>query len=234
MPEQTVILRIRRYKPGLIDPPLFQDFTVQMPRRASVLDALEAVRHQQDKTVMYRHSCHHAACGTCACLINGHEGLVCTTKLEELDCELITLAPLKGFAVVGDLVVDLTPFYEDFPEDWSSLRTVANLPDTQRDGRPLTRFENCIECGACRSACPVIHTGQPFLGPATLAALDNELVKSPRKAAKLLTLADGPNGVQRCTRALNCSRVCPTGVYPARHIEALRRRLKRRGPQHSF
>jgi succinate dehydrogenase iron-sulfur subunit len=232
MSERTVILRVLRYKPRLIDPPRFQDFTVHMPHRASVLDALEALRLQQDKTLMYRHSCHHASCGTCACLINGHERLACTTQLEELDWELVTVAPLKGFAVVGDLVVDLTAFYEDFCEDWSGLRTVANPPGSPRDARPFTRFENCIECGACRSACPVTHTGQPFLGPAALAALDNELVKSPRKAAKLLTLADGPSGVQRCTRALNCSRVCPTGVFPARHIEALRRRLRPPDPQH--
>jgi len=31
--------------------------------------------------------------------------------------------------------------------------------------------------------------------------------------------------VAKCRRALECSRVCPTAVYPARHIEELRRRL---------
>ena len=233
MSESTVILRVLRYKPGVIDPPRFQDFTVRMPHRSSVLDALEALRLQQDKTLMYRHSCHHASCGTCACLINGDERLACTTQLAELDSESITVAPLRGFPVVGDLVVDLTAFYEDFCEDWSGLRTVGNLPNSPREDRLFTRFENCIECGACRSACPVIHSGQPFLGPAALAALDNELAKSPQKAAELLTLADGPDGVRQCTRALNCSRVCPTGVFPARHIEALRRRLRRRDPQHA-
>ena len=228
MPGRTAILRVLRYKPGLIDPARFQDFTVQMPRCASVLDALEAVRLQQDKTLMYRHSCHHASCGTCACLINGHERLACTTQLEELDGESITVAPLKGFTVVGDLVVDPSAVYAGLSEDWSGLRTVANLPDSVRSVRPFTRFENCIECGACLSACPVTHTGQSFWGPAALAALDRELEKSPDKTAKLLTLADGPRGVRRCTRALNCSRVCPTGVFPARHIEALRKRLGHR------
>ena len=182
---------------------------------------------------MYRHACHHASCGTCACLINGHERLACTTQLGELDRGLITVAPLKGFTVVGDLVVDPSALYEDLCEDWSGSRTVANPPGFPREAGSFTRFENCIECGACRSACPVTHTGQPFLGPAALAALNNELVKSPRKAAKLLTLADGPHGVQHCTRALDCSRVCPTGVFPARHIEALRRRLRRRDSQES-
>jgi succinate dehydrogenase / fumarate reductase iron-sulfur subunit len=233
MPGRTVILRALRYKPGLIDPPRFQDFTIHMPQSASVLDALEDLRLRQDKTLMYRHACHHASCGTCACLINGHERLACATQLEELDCELIVVAPLRGFAVVGDLVVDMTAFYGDLCEDWSGLRAVAKSPGSPGKARPFSRFENCIECGACRSACPVTHTGQPFLGPAALAALDNELVKSPQKAAKLLSLADGPRGVQHCTRALTCSRVCPTGVFPARHIAALRRRLRQTGSQPS-
>jgi succinate dehydrogenase/fumarate reductase iron-sulfur protein len=233
MTEQTFILRVLRYKPGLIDPARFQDFTISLPQSASVLDALETLRLQQDKTLMYRHACHHASCGTCACLINGHERLACTTRLAELDCELITVAPLRGLAVVGDLVVDMSAFYNDLSEDWSSLKTVSNPPGSPGEARPFTRFENCIECGACRSACPVTHTGQPFLGPAALAALNNELAKSPGKTAKLLTVADGPRGVQHCTRALNCSRVCPTGVYPARHIEALRRRLRQPDSQDS-
>ncbi len=223
---RTVTLRILRYKPGLIDPPRVEDYTLNDPHAMSVLEALEALRLGQDKSLMYRHSCHHASCGTCACLINGRERLACTTRLQELDTEVVRLAPLNGFPVVGDLVVDPTVFYENLSEDWSNLRPVAKSPEFAREVEAFTRFENCIECGACRSACPVTHTEQSFLGPAALAALHNELVKSPREAAGLLALADERRGVHRCRRALHCSRVCPTGVFPARHIEALRTRLR--------
>jgi succinate dehydrogenase / fumarate reductase iron-sulfur subunit len=67
------------------------------------------------------------------------------------------------------------------------------------------------------------------LGPAVLAAANNELKKSPPKAEEFLFLAGSARGEKLCERALNCSRVCPTGVYPARHIADLRRILKKKG-----
>jgi succinate dehydrogenase/fumarate reductase-like Fe-S protein len=61
------------------------------------------------------------------------------------------------------------------------------------------------------------------MGPAALAAIHNEMLKSPAKKTALLALADGERGQRLCRRALNCSRVCPTAVNPARHIADLRR-----------
>ena len=194
----------------------------------SVLDALEAIRLKQDSSLMYRHSCHHSSCGTCACKINGLERLTCITKIKALKGNPITLAPLDGFKVSGDLVVDMSPFYEDISEDWGYLRISDNSKTTQLpDGiQEFERFENCIECGACISACPVTHKNSGFIGPAVLAALSNELKKSPHKSEGLLEKAGNVRGESLCQRALNCSRVCPTGVYPARHIADLRQRLE--------
>ena len=58
---------------------------------------------------------------------------------------------------------------------------------------------------------------------AALAAIHNEMLNSPAKKAALMALADSERGQRLCRRALNCSRVCPTGVYPARRIADLRR-----------
>ena len=35
----------------------------------------------------------------------------------------------------------------------------------------FNRFENCIECGICMSACPTMAADDKFLGPAGLAAI---------------------------------------------------------------
>ncbi|MEJ2283318.1 MAG: hypothetical protein P8X85_06980, partial [Desulfobacterales bacterium] len=66
-----------------------------------------------------------------------------------------------------------------------------------------------------------------FVGPAALAALSNELKKSPHSSRALLAMAGHERGVDRCERAFSCSRVCPTQVQPATHIAELRRLLKR-------
>ena len=66
------------------------------------------------------------------------------------------------------------------------------------------------------------------MGPAALAAIRNEMLKSPSAADDLLSRAGSGRGERWCERASACSRVCPTGVYPARHIADLRRELQER------
>jgi len=227
---KTVTFRILRYKPNRIDPPRFQDFSLKIELDMSVLDALEKIRLEQDNTLMYRHSCHHSSCGTCACKINGKERLTCITKISDLDEDTITLTPLEGFKPIGDLVVDVTRFYKDYSGEWTYLRRSERMKSTRCPPgiKHFTRFENCIECGACISACPATHNSNAFLGPAVLAAVNNELKKSPQKSADLLSLAGSKRGERLCERAVNCSRVCPTKVYPARHIADLRRFLEKK------
>lgn len=220
-----IIFRILRFKPGRVDPPRHQDFELAVGARTTVLDSLEQLRHGQDNTLMYRHSCHHSSCGTCACMINGVPRPACVTGVLALGTTTVTLEPLIGFRTIGDLVVDMRDFYAELSAEWSGLRPaedrgVKRLPPALPG---FMRFENCIECGCCVAACPAAGDSDGFMGPAALAAIHNEVLKSPAKKTALLALADGERGQRLCRRALNCSRVCPTAVYPARHIAALRR-----------
>jgi succinate dehydrogenase / fumarate reductase iron-sulfur subunit len=230
MTTKKVTFKILRYKPEHIDPPRYQEFTVEVDKNASVLDGLEMIRLKQDSTLMYRHSCHHSSCGTCACKINGTERLTCTTRINNFEGETITLVPLEGFRPIGDLVVDPKALYTDLSADWTYLKNAENAPpDVLPAGiNRFTRFENCIECGACVSACPVSHRNTAFIGPAALAAINCELRKSPGSKSDLMALAESRRGQHLCERALNCSRVCPTRVYPARHIADLRSLIEKK------
>jgi succinate dehydrogenase / fumarate reductase iron-sulfur subunit len=227
MQTAQITFKILRYKPGHIDPARFQKFTIEVDPETSIIDGLEKIRLEQDRTLMYRHSCHHSSCGTCACKINGVEGLTCITKIKALTTDTITLTPLEGFKPIGDLVVAMNSIYSDLSEDLNYLRKTEKVRSTDLPAgiNYFSRFESCIECGACISACPVSHKNATFMGPAALAALNCELKKSPQKAKALLAPAVGKRGPHLCESALNCSRVCPTGVYPARHIAELRRRM---------
>jgi succinate dehydrogenase subunit B (EC 1.3.5.1) len=55
---------------------------VTVPDAANVIDVIEMV-WRQDTTLMYRHACHHASCGTCAVRINGYEKLPCIVPVKE-------------------------------------------------------------------------------------------------------------------------------------------------------
>lgn len=225
MEPTKIIFKILRFKPGHIDPPRHQDFDLAVGPHATVLDSLEQLRIEQDNTLMYRHSCHHSSCGTCACMINGAPRPACVTGVLALDTTTVTLEPLIGFRTIGDLVVDMRDFYADLSEEWSCLRSTEDRGEKRlpKANPESMRFENCIECGCCVAACPAAAGSAGFMGPAALAAIHNETLKSPAKKTALLALADGDRGQRLCRRALDCSRVCPTAVHPARHIADLRR-----------
>lgn len=227
MTEKKITFKVLRYKPGAIDPPRYDTFTVTVGDRTTVLDALEDIRVEQDSTLMYRHSCHHACCGTCAYKINGQEGLGCVTNVLELGAAEVVVEPMDGLSRMVDLVVDMTDFYRDFSPDWTYIRDSEWYPEaaTPPEVDHYVRFENCIECGACVSACPVTAAGDFYIGPAALAAINRELSKSNGNKSFLLDLAGSERGVWQCHSAFECSEVCPSDVNPAGHIMELRRRL---------
>ena len=158
MQQKQITFRILRYKPGVIDPSRFQEFELIVDENTTVLDGLEKIRLAQDATLMYRHSCHHSSCGTCACKINGQARLACITRVLALNSSAVVLEPLDGFRCLGDLVVDMRYLFKNIARHWSYVREAENLESVIRpDGiDSFTRFENCIECGACVAACPVI------------------------------------------------------------------------------
>ena len=62
-------LRIYRYKPG--HEPHYDTFAVEVPETANVLDAIERAWDDHDRTLIFRHACHHASCGSCGLRIDG-------------------------------------------------------------------------------------------------------------------------------------------------------------------
>jgi succinate dehydrogenase / fumarate reductase iron-sulfur subunit len=203
----------------------FTDHTVTVPEGSYVIDAIERVYAQPESGLVWRHACHHASCGSCGVRINGLEKLPCVTLLADYPPDQpITLQPLTHFPRVADLVVDFAPFFE-------RMRSVG-MPIIREDetAAPLDnqhelRFENCIECGLCVSACPAM-ANRRFMGPAALAAAER-LLEEPRGAdlAALLQWVDSGTGVWSCRSSYQCSAVCPAGVDPAGAIIRLRKRL---------
>ena len=96
------------------------------------------------------------------------------------------------------------------------------------DGERFVRYEDCIECGLCLSACPVAATAGEYVGPAALVAAQR-LLDEPRGSdpADVRRCVDTANGAWRCHAAFECSQVCPAGVNPAERIMHLRGELLR-------
>jgi succinate dehydrogenase / fumarate reductase iron-sulfur subunit len=223
--------RVYRYKRG--DPEWrFEVFEVPVEPRTTVLEALRWIQLHRDRTLALRHSCLHASCGTCGMQVNGREALACVTPVDTLGTT-ITVEPLANIPVLTDLVVDMRFLYERFPEEIGIVRTSGSPPDA---APPVgidryERFEDCIECGLCLSACPVSATSDAYVGPAALAAAQR-LLEEPRGVdpERVLDWADDPVGVWRCHAVFECTEACPSDVRPAERIMALRGALAR-GPR---
>ena len=210
-------------------------FSLPADNNTTVLDLLELCRKNHDPGLIYRHSCHHGSCGSCTCIINGRERLACTTKAADLEDGPIRVEPLRGFPLLEDCAVNPEPTFRDLSSTWSYLRdastetsaatsTDTSEPNTAESAASAPqRFEDCIECGACISACPAVGT---FKGPAYCAALFRQYRNKPKEAPALLAAADRKEGVFGCQRAIECSRVCPNNVAPAKKIQQLKQILK--------
>ncbi|MDQ3407448.1 MAG: 2Fe-2S iron-sulfur cluster-binding protein, partial [Chloroflexota bacterium] len=100
-----VDLRILRYDPERDKKPHWESYTVESGPMDRVLDLLHTVKWEQDGTLTFRRSCAHGVCGSDAMLINGRNRLACKIRIDQLG-KKISVAPLPGFGVVKDLVVD--------------------------------------------------------------------------------------------------------------------------------
>jgi succinate dehydrogenase / fumarate reductase iron-sulfur subunit len=228
MAEQQVQFKILRYKQGQ-GAPSYQNFGIAVNEDTTVLVALQDIRRDQDPTLVLRHSCHHASCGTCGMKINGRDELACVVKVLDLDNSTIVVEPLDNLPLISDLVVDMSGFYGRFTEpEMDYLRESEFIPEAQipENLEKWLRFENCLECGICVSACPITGSDPEYLGPAVLAAAWR-VVAEPRNGnpQKTLDWVDNEHGCWRCHVAFECTEACPSDVDPAGAIMALRGEL---------
>ncbi len=222
----NITLKIHRQKQG--EPPHFEDFAMQVDPDEYVLDAVERVWAFMDRTLCFRHACHHSTCGACGMRVNDQEKLTCITSIREMtqDGGTLKVEPMRNFPVVSDLVVDMGSLYRRMDEVGARSVlpvTEAEIEHPPKDWDPserqYIRLADCIECGLCISACPAAATSTEYLGPAILAgAQANGLKRDP----ELLGIVDSEDGLWRCHSAFECTAVCPSFVDPARRIMDLR------------
>jgi succinate dehydrogenase / fumarate reductase iron-sulfur subunit len=220
----------------------YQTYRVEINPQETVLDGIEKIWANQDRSLTFRHACHHSTCGACGMVVNGVEKLTCITPIRSVTHNggKIRVEPLRNFPLLSDLVVDTAIFFEKMEKtglDSVQPLSSANLPyekdprDSDADSHS-ERLIDCIECGLCISACPPAKTDSDYLGPAVLAAIQSQYTLKPDE--KLIQLADCQDGAWRCHSAYECSAVCPSNVDPAWRIMNLRRTIIRERIQSFF
>lgn len=208
----------------------YQNFVLDIDPDEYVLDGIEKIWFGMDRTLLFRHACHHSTCGACGMRVNNREKLTCITRIRDVthDHGNIKVDPLRNFPMVSDLVVDFGDFFNKLDAvDCAHVMPVDDLPvrkgihGHQQPLHPgMVRLTDCLECGLCISACPAAATNQDYLGP---AALSGAQIKQQGGDKSILELVDSESGLWRCHSAYECTEVCPSFVEPGSRIMDLRR-----------
>src|SRR3954454_14952213 len=109
----------------------FQTFAVPRRENQTILDVVTEIQRDQDATLAYRFACRVGMCGSCAMVVNGRPRWTCRTRVREVvgPDDRLRLEPLRNFAVVKDLAVEMTDFFDK----WQSAEGVFHSTRTRMD-----------------------------------------------------------------------------------------------------
>lgn len=232
---------ILRHNPG--DPesrPHLQTFELEEAESMTLFIALNELRQKQDASLQFDFVCRAGICGSCGMVINGRPGLACRTLTRDLPDD-ITLAPLPGFDLIGDLSVNTGKWMRAMSERLETWVHREGLADIDLDALEQTmdpalaeqiyELERCIECGCCITACATARMNENYVGAVGLNQIARFRLdpRDTREDADYYQLVGDEDGVFGCMTVLGCEDYCPKNLPLAAQIAFLRRIMAREG-----
>jgi fumarate reductase iron-sulfur subunit len=227
MAEETMKLKVARYRPEHRAEPYFDEYDVPYREDMVVLDALNHIKDDLDGSLAFRWSCRMGVCGSCGMMVNYKPRLTCSTFLREFRSQPIVVEPLENFPVIRDLVVDMSDFMRKLEKvkPWIIRKDRHAVEEGEYLQTPdeidrYKQFSMCINCMICYSACPVYAKDPEFLGPAVLALAHRYNLDSRDQGRdERFEIIGVETGIWDCTFVGECSVVCPKEVDPAAAIQ---------------
>ncbi len=194
----------------------YRDYEVEVGEGMVVLDGVHLVQEKHAPDLGVRWNCKAGKCGSCSAEINGKPKLMCMCRIEDLpDDKPITVAPMKAFPIVKDLVTDVSFNYEQNKK----IKPFTPAKDTvwkmnQKDVDRVQEFRKCIECFLCQDVCHVLRTHgkhDQFYGPrffVRTASLDMHPLDTVDRVADLKE----EGGIGLCNVTKCCTEVCPEHI----------------------
>jgi len=199
----------------------FREYSVSAEEGMVVLDVIHAIQRTRANDLAVRWNCKAGKCGSCSAEINGKPRLMCMTRMNLFKPgELITVAPMKTFPIIRDLVTDVSYNYE-------KAKTIPAFKPKPRESDGTRRmyqedidrgqeFHKCIECFLCQNVCHVIRdhgdNKKYFAGPRFFVRLA-ELEMHPLDTNDRRELLKEKAGLGFCNITKCCTEVCPEDIH---------------------
>ena len=199
----------------------FKEYRVPTDEGMVVLDVIHKIQATQANDLAVRWNCKAGKCGSCSAEVNGRPRLMCMTRMNLFPAgEPITVAPMKTFPLIRDLVTDVS-------SNFSVAKTIPAFKPGRAEADGTFRmmqedidrgqeFHKCIECFLCQNVCHVIRDhpdNMPmFAGPrffVRLAALEMHPMDTDSRAEYLRLKA----GLGFCNVAKRGPEVCPEHIH---------------------
>ncbi|UCG52019.1 MAG: fumarate reductase iron-sulfur subunit [Candidatus Latescibacterota bacterium] len=235
---RTLKFHIFRYNPQLEgDEPKMVTYEVKEAPGMTVFIALNEIREQQDRSLQYDFVCRAGICGSCGMIINGKPDLACRTLTSKFKNGEITLLPLPGFDLIGDLSVNTGTFNRAMSErvgTWIHDEQAAekSLDELEERMDPdladeIYELDRCIECGCCIAACATKRMRDDFLGAMGFMKVARFHMDSrdKRSDAAWYEIIGNDEGVFGCMTLLGCEDNCPKDLPHQTKIAFLRRKM---------
>lgn len=199
----------------------FVDYRVDIDEGNVVLDVVHKIQATQANDLGVRWNCKAGRCGSCSAEVNGKPRLMCMTRMNIFQPdETITIAPLKTFPLIKDLVTNvsfnygvekrLVPFKPGAPAADGAHRMM------QQDIERGREFRKCIECFLCQDVCHVIRdhpeNKAEFFGPRFFVRMA-ELEMHPLDTEDRTAILKNEGGIGYCNITKCCTEVCPEDIH---------------------
>ncbi len=198
----------------------FKEYRVEAGEGMVVLDLIHQIQATQANDLACRWNCKAGKCGSCSAEINGKPRLMCMTRMDIFkEGEPISVAPIRTFPLIRDLVTDVSYNYEK-AKQVPPLR--LKPPDAdgkyrmkQEDVDRGQEFHKCIECFLCQDVCHVIRdhdNKKRFSGPRFFIKIAG-LEMHPLDTRDRTEFVREQAGVGLCNITKCCTEVCPEHIH---------------------
>jgi succinate dehydrogenase / fumarate reductase iron-sulfur subunit len=202
----------------------FAEYVLPAQEGEVVLDVVHRVQATHAPDLACRWNCKAGKCGSCSAEINGVPALMCMTRMDALPPgEAVTVAPMRTFPILRDLVTDVSYNYEvakRIPPFHPRAKTEDEVEAggyrmQQIDIERSQEFRKCIECYLCQDVCHVIRDHEEnktaFAGPRFFAR-SAELEMHPLDDNDRRELLRQEQGLGKCNITKCCTEVCPEHI----------------------